>query len=150
MKGSFQTGMRGLAIGLALSLSGCATIGEQLNPFAEPPAKEALLGSANDHALSGGGSGGKGDAARAAWEAAATYQRAHYPSPNNPVVKPSVIRLMWIPDHVNTHGDLVPEHYYYLKVKSDDWAVQDAFELEAQLNRSNGDTSNIPYITDER
>jgi hypothetical protein len=47
---------------------------------------------------------------------------------------PAVVRMMWIPDHLNSHGDLVPAHYYYLRVLRDRPAVTDAFELEAQLN----------------
>jgi hypothetical protein len=45
---------------------------------------------------------------------------------------------MWVPDHLNRHGDLVAAHYYYLRVMNDRWAVQDAFELEAQINNNSG------------
>jgi hypothetical protein len=91
------------------------------------------MGEKNDAALNDSGSG-KADRARGALEAMATYQRAQAPQPTNPVMMPAVVRLMWVPDHLNSHGDLVPAHYYYLKVKKEQWAVSDAFELEAQLN----------------
>lgn len=130
--------------------TGCSQIGSALNPFQEPPAPEAFLGAPNDNALNG--SSDKIDSARSALNAMASYERAHYPKPYNPVMKPPVVRLMWVPDHVNRHGDLVPAHYYYLKVKSADWAVQDAFELEAQLHGPghNPETSNIPWAESSR
>jgi hypothetical protein len=133
------------AIGLlsVCLLAGCGRAGNHLNPFYEPPVPEALLGQKNDHALSG--EQDKSADARAALDAMATYQRAHLPQPVNPVLQPAVVRLMWIPDHLNQHGDLVPAHYYYLKVKGDQWAVQDAFEMESQLG-STTESSNIPYI----
>jgi hypothetical protein len=143
----FKTFAKGALLGsLCLSLGACSAIGNQLNPFADPPTEEALMGEPNDHALSGQAE--KIDTARAALNHMSTYERAHYPKPNNPVMRPAVVRLMWIPDHVNSHGDLVPAHYYYLKVKSTDWAVKDAFELEAQNNKGSSRSSNIPYVVD--
>ena len=137
-----------LCLVVALSLlTGCAKVGKHMNPFAEPPTPEALGGQPNDHALRGGA--GSEDSARAALTAMSTYQRAHYPQPNNPVMKPAVVRLMWIPDHLNRSGDLVPAHFYYLKVKSEQWAVQDAFELEGQLGAKT-DSSAIPYVTSDK
>lgn len=139
-----------VALGCCLVLTGCHnnTISNALNPFYEPPPPVALLGEKNDRALAGGAS--NEDGARMALEAMGSYQRTLLPQPNNPVIKPAVVRLMWVPDHVNRNGDLVPAHYYYLKVKSDDWAVQDAFEMEAQLNGPNGkygdSASNLPYV----
>jgi hypothetical protein len=57
---------------------------------------------------------------------------------------------MWVPDHLNAHGDLVPAHYYYLKVKKDSWALQDAFELEAQLGSSSGgNASAVGFVNPE-
>jgi hypothetical protein len=57
---------------------------------------------------------------------------------------------MWVPDHLNSHGDLVPAHYYYLKVKKDEWAVTDAFELESQLNGgASGAGSAVGYVNPE-
>ena len=82
-----------------------------------------------------------------AFEAMAKYRKAHTPEPAMPVIKPAVVRLMWIPDHLNRNGDLVPAHYYYLKVLSDSFAVSDAFELEEQLNGPRGSNSgNIPFV----
>ncbi|MGI6524049.1 MAG: hypothetical protein ACOX2O_01965 [Bdellovibrionota bacterium] len=128
-----------------LALSGCGFMGKVVNPFYEEPSKIALQGEANDHALNG--SGMKEDSARQALEQMSSYQRANSPSPDKPVIQPAVVRLMWIPDHLNKHGDLVPSHYYYLKVLKDRWAVTDAFELENQLKRGGGG-SNIPYVFD--
>jgi hypothetical protein len=54
-----------------------------------------------------------------------------------------------VPDHLNSHGDLVPAHYYYLKVKKEQWAVSDAFELEGQLNSSTGNASAIGFVNPE-
>jgi len=133
-------------LGLALAtLTGCNSFSRVLNPFYEPPTADALLGEKNDHALRGDTN--KEDKAREALQAMASYQRAHAPQPVDPVLNPAVVRMMWIPDHLNHNGDLVPAHYYYLKVLGDRWAVQDAFELQGQLgsNRGGGD---IPYVTD--
>jgi hypothetical protein len=55
---------------------------------------------------------------------------------------------MWVPDHLNAHGDLVPAHYYYLKVLQDRWALQDAFELQGQLGGTNN-SSSIGYTLPE-
>jgi hypothetical protein len=132
-----------------LAGTGCSSIGRVLNPFYEPPSEVAYMGEKNDAALLNEGAGGKGKSARAALEAMGTYQRAHAPQPNNPVMQPSVVRLMWVPDHLNSHGDLVPAHYYYLKVKKEQWAVSDAFELEAQLGSSTGNASSIGYVNPE-
>ncbi len=130
-------------------LSGCSAIGHVLNPFYETPSEVAYFGEKNDGALLGEGSGGKDASARAALQAMGSYQRAHSPQPNNPVMQPAVVRLMWVPDHLNSHGDLVPAHYYYLKVKKEQWAVSDAFELEAQLNSSTGNASAIGFVSPE-
>ena len=134
-------------LGAVLMLSGCSTMGQVFNPFYEAPSEVAYLGEKNDHALQDG-SGQKADRARAAFEAAGNYQRALPPQPVNPVIQPSVVRLMWIPDHLNSHGDLVPAHYYYVKVLKDRWAVSDAFELEGQLGAST-QGSNIGYALPE-
>jgi hypothetical protein len=115
-----------------------------MNPFYEPPSTTALKGEPNDHALNGNMQ--KEDTARKALEAMASYQRAHHAEPVNPVINPSIVRLMWVPDHLNKAGDLVPAHYYYLKVKNDQWAVQDAFDMEAQLHTGAGASGTIPYV----
>jgi hypothetical protein len=123
-------------------------MGNFFNPFYETPSEVAYFGEKNDSALTGEGSG-QGQRAREALEAMGSYQRALAPQPNNPVMQPAVVRLMWVPDHLNSHGDLVPAHYYYLKVKKESWAVSDAFELEAQLNASTGNASSIGYVNPE-
>jgi hypothetical protein len=136
---------RKVVIGLlAVTCSSCTTASNLLNPFYESPTPEALLGERNDRAISG--TGERAENARAALEAMATYRRTHHPQPVNPVMQPAVVRLMWIPDHLNKSGDLVPAHYYYLKVLNERWAVQDAFELESQLGPKS-DSSNVPYTT---
>lgn len=144
--------MRSQIIGLLIFssvLSGCSRVGNIFNPFYEPPSPRATLGERSDAALTEEDSAGKGAKARAALEAMATYQRASAPQPVNPVIQPAVVRLMWIPDHLNSHGDLVPAHYYYLKVKQDSWAVTDAFELESQLGASTGNASAIGFVNPE-
>lgn len=133
--------------------SGCNTISNTLNPFYEEPKPVALLGERNDHALNGDVS--QGQNARQALDSLATYQRAHMPSPNKPVMNPAVVRLVWVPDRLNKFGDLVPSHYYYLRVLQDRPAVTDAFEIEAQLNGPRGQdvtaNSGMPFIYgDER
>ncbi len=136
-----------LTLSLSL-LTSCTAVSNALNPFYETPSENAYLGSPNDHALRDG-AGGKEESARAALEHMASYNRSLDPQPVRPVVQPAVVRLMWVPDHLNKHGDLVPAHYYYLKVLSDRFAVTDAFELEGMLKRSTGgqsDVSNIPYV----
>ena len=125
-------------------LSACSSTSNLLNPFYDSPKPEALLGEKNDHALNEGE--GRVDKARAALESMSQYRRASTPQPNDPVIQPAVVRLMWVPDHLNKHGDLVPAHYYYLKVLSDRWAVQDAFELEGQLGKTT-DGSSVPFTT---
>lgn len=129
------------------SMTGCSTIGNILNPFYDAPTEVAYFGEKNDNALNEGGSG-KAERARAALDAQGTYQSSHSPQPVNPVLQPAVVRLMWIPDHLNSHGDMVPAHYYYLRVLQDRWALQDAFELEAQLGGSGG-ASSIGYALPE-
>ena len=132
----------------SITVSACGSFGHILNPFYESPSEVAYLGDKNDAALNGGGSGQAGKA-REALEAMASYQRAHSPQPVNPVMQPAVVRLMWVPDHLNSHGDLVPAHYYYLKVKRDQWAVSDAFELESQLGSTTGNASSIGFVNPE-
>ncbi len=123
--------------------SGCTTIGDQLNPFQDATDPVAYLGERNDQALNE--TSEKQDRAREALESMASYRRAQMPQPVDPVVQPAVVRLMWIPDHLNKSGDLVPAHYYYLKVLNDRWAVTDAFELEEQLG-STKNVSSMPFV----
>lgn len=137
---------KGLGIALIIALTGCNSMSNVLNPFYEAPTEEALMGERNDKALNE--NEGKTEKARAALEAMSSYKRAQQPAPYDPVLQPAVVRLMWVPDHLNVHGDLVPAHYYYLKVLSDRWAVSDAFELEGQLNKaSGGNAGNVPFTT---
>ncbi len=134
---------------LLLALTGCNTISNFLNPFYEPPGPNAYLGERSDRALNDVSK--KEDTARKALETMGSYQAAHAPQPQAPVVQPAVFRLMWIPDHLNKTGDLVPAHYYYLKVLGDRPAVTDAFELEAQLNATTrGGAGNYPYVYGEQ
>ena len=137
-----------ITVGLALlAITGCSRTANLMNPFYEDPVPNALLGDRTDRALNG--NGGKEDSARAAFDAMGRYHGAHDAQPVNPVVQPSVVRLMWIPDHLNKSGDLVPAHFYYVKVLSDRWAVSDAFELESQLSPGgSGASSNVPYVVD--
>ena len=131
-------------------MTGCSSMTHVLNPFYERPSEVAYFGEKNDAALNEGSGGGKGDKARAALEAMGTYQRALPAQPQNPVMQPSVVRLLRVPDHLNSHGDLVPAHYYDLEVKRDSWALQDAFELEAQLGSSTGgNASAVGYVNPE-
>lgn len=129
-------------------LTGCSSVGAIFNPFYETPSEVAYFGEKNDNALNE--TGGKGQAARTALEQMGSYQRALDPQPVNPVMMPAVVRLMWVPDHLNAHGDLVPAHYYYLKVKKDSWALTDAFELESSLNGGRGgESSAVGYVSPE-
>lgn len=132
---------------LGFTIGGCSSVSQIFNPFYETPSEVAYFGEKNDAALNEGGTG-KGDKARAALEMMGTYQRALPAQPNNPVMQPAVVRLLWIPDHLNAHGDLVPAHYYYLKVKKDSWALTDAFELESQLS-TGGNGSAAGFISPE-
>lgn len=133
-----------VGIAICLTLSSCGRMSSVFNPFYDSPPSEAYGGERSDRPLSGGAQ--KIDSARAALEAMGSYKAAQAPEPVNPVIQPAVVRLMWVPDHLNSTGDLIPAHYYYLKVLKDRWAVSDAFELESQLGSSNNDSSNVPYI----
>ena len=143
MKNAVKHTIRAAALTALIGLCGCSTASKVLNPFYEPPSDVALKGEPNDHALNGQQK--KIDTARQALEQMATYQRQLLPQPNRPVMQPAVVRLMWIPDHLNVHGDMVPAHYYYLKVLKERWNLQDAFELEGQLGKKS-DSSNVPFI----
>ena len=135
------------AIAIALSLTGCSSAGNLLNPFYETPGPTAFLGEPNDHALNGNEN--NLEKARDAFNRLGQYERALPPSPNKPVIQPAVVRLMWVPDHLNTAGDLVPSHYYYLKVRGDHWAVTDVHEKEKLLG-STSSSSAIPYTTGKK
>lgn len=150
---TFFTKSKLLKLSLTLSagaLCSCNTVSNAMNPFYESPKPVALLGEMNDHALNGGSN--NEDGARKALQQMASYKSALPPQPVDPVIQPAVVRLMWIPDHLNKSGDLVPAHYYYLKVLKDRWAVQDAFELEQQLSpnapSTNGGSNGLPFVPD--
>ena len=137
-----------ISMALLVGLTGCGIGSQVLNPYYEPPSPNAMLGDRNSSALLGGGSSEV--RARAALDNAASYDRAHAPQPYNPVMRPAIVRLMWIPDRLNKSGDLIPAHYYYLKVLKDRWAVTDAFELEGQLGSTTGDATSVPFVTEDR
>lgn len=143
MKGTFST-LFAFSV-LAALVSGCASTSQLLNPFYETPEPVALLGEKSDRALYNGSSN-EGNA-RAALEAMGRYRGAQEKEPYYPVMQPAVVRVMWIPERLNKYGDLIPAHYYYLKVLQDRWAVQDQFDLEKQLNGPNNsaENTNIPY-----
>ncbi len=121
-------------------LSACSVIGpsaDELNPFNDGSQHKDFGGQRNTSALGGTAASGKeADAARHALEVMGTYRKAQSPEPNYPVMQPAEVRLMWVPDHLNAVGDLVPAHYYYLRVLPDRPAVTDAFEIERQLDLS--------------
>lgn len=128
---------------LLFAVCSCSTASKVLNPFYETPPPEASYGQPNDSALT---SDDKEDSARKALEAMAKYNRANPPQPNNPVLHPAIVRMMWVPEHLNRHGDLIPAHYYYIKLLPERWAVTDAFEIEGQLDKhGSGAASTIPY-----
>jgi hypothetical protein len=143
----FRVTTKFTALSVLTLLSACTTMSNFVNPFYESPSELAVMGEANDKALNG--SSGKEEVAREAFDHLNAYQATNMPQPYNPVVQPSIVRLMWIPDHLNSHGDLVPAHYYYVKVLDDRWALTDAFEIESQLHTGK-DTSNIPFLYDKK
>lgn len=129
--------------GALIMLSGCGQLANTLNPFYDSPPASAYLGERTDRGLTEATD--KGEGARKALDAMASYRRAQAPEPTYPVVQPAVVRLMWIPDHLNATGDLIPAHYAYVKVLGDRWAVQDAFEAESQLGGKSS-TSTMPFV----
>lgn len=134
-----------LILGMLLASVGCANrVADTLNPFGEE--NEGNLGVRNSTTLLGDGSGSHADRARHALEVMRSYRTAQTPQPAYPVVQPAEVRLMWVPDHLNRAGDLVPAHYYYLRVLNDRWAVQDAFELEDQLETRGNGTTATPWV----
>jgi hypothetical protein len=137
------------------SFNGCmySKTWDALSPFQDPgPPSEHWGDSSNKTLLEevGGGTdagGGQAANARAALQVMGNYRAAQPAQPTYPVVQPAEVRLMWIPDHLNKNGDLVPAHYYYLKVLDDRWAVQDAFDFESQLNATTkGEGGATPWV----
>jgi hypothetical protein len=140
-----ELGLGSFALLLMASTSGCSVTGplaDEVNPFAADGTNGQQYGERNTNALLGGSGGGAGggaaERARHALEVAGSYDRTHAPQPVYPVIRPAEVRLMWIPDHQTTDGNLVPAHYYYLKVLHDDWELRDAFEIEGQLHNTGG------------
>jgi hypothetical protein len=123
---------------LLFGTSGCPhSVANMINPFHETGPD---LGRQDASAILNSSGISDAEHARRSLETLATYRRAQDPQPAYPVVQPAEVRLMWIPDHVNKAGDLVPAHYYHLRVLGDRWAVQDAFEIEEQLNSTTSGT----------
>ena len=127
-------------LALASSCSVVGPLADEASPFTDGNATK-VLGKRDLSALQSSGASGPVSSSRHALEVMGSYRRAQAPEPAYPVVKPAEVRLMWIPDHLNKHGDLVTSHYYYLRVLNDRWAVQDAFELEGQLKGSSSNAS---------
>lgn len=125
----------GLLSGIGCSVAGPAA--DELNPYGEGNSVE-VLGNRDNSAVQGVGGSKEAVRARQALEVLGSYQRARMPQPVNPVIRPAEVRMMWVPDHLNKHGDLVQAHYYFLRVMDDRWAVQDAFEIEQQLQNNTG------------
>lgn len=124
------------AVAAAAGIFGCAVAGpaaDELNPYGEGNQVD-VLGNRDASAILGssGGGGKEAERARHQLEVLGSYRRAQAPQPTYPVIQPAEVRLMWVPDHLNRNGDMVPAHYYYLRVLNDRWAVQDAFELDLQ------------------
>ena len=128
------------------SLSGCYTsAADQLNPFYEDTDQE--YGTRDNSAILEDGGGQSEERARQAFEVVGSYRRTQDPEPYYPVINSGEVRLMWVPDHLNKAGDLVPAHWYYLKVLNDRWNVQDSFDIEQQLNQgSSGAGSATPFV----
>jgi hypothetical protein len=139
---------------LALGMTGCGSAAfSGLNPF-QAPGNVDELGQRNLGTLLGPEQSASGmqangsDAERTALERMGTFRSAQPIEPGYPVIQPAEVRLMWIPDHLNKTGDLVPAHYYYLKVLNDRWAVQDALEYDSQLGSGgkSGSGGAVPWV----
>lgn len=122
--------------------SGCFIAGpaaDEINPYGDGNAVQQQ-GSRDQTALTGVGGTGSKEAitARQALEVMGSYRKTLAPQPVYPLVQPAEVRMMWVPDHQDKHGNLVPANYYYLRVLNDRWAVQDAFELEYQYRANPG------------
>ena len=122
---------------------GCSnqTVGSALdlmNPYGEDAPPNAGVRDNSAILNDGGSQNGQTEESRArqALEVLGSYRQTQEPQPYYPVMQQAEVRLMWVPDHLNKVGDLVPAHYYYLKVKDQQWAVQDAFDIEEQLKNS--------------
>jgi len=140
----------GISFCLLLSACGVGKAADILNPYSTN--ETASLGVASNKPLLAQGDGSQSaEKARTALNVMGEYRRAQAPQPAYPVVQPAEVRLMWIPDHLNKYGDLVPQHFYYLKVLDDRWAVQDAFDIERQLGEGDeGAGGATPWVYKKR
>lgn len=146
MKGFIKLTSLLILVGL-LSACSAQKVSDVINPFVDSSKPE--LGNRDNSAIIGSGVSEQADNARHALEVLGSYKRAQAPQPAYPIVQPAEVRLMWVPDHLNQHGDLIPAHYYYLKVLNDRWGVTDAFDIERQLDEasgSNGAGGATPWI----
>lgn len=134
-----------LTLSLLFFSVGCASKAfDKLNPLIES-GNDA--GERNNKAILSGGKITEEETARNSLEVMNSYRKTQEPQPYLPVVQPAEVRLMWVPDHTNKAGDLVPSHYYYLKVLNDRWMVQDSFDLERQLEGGNSyNSKRTPYV----
>ena len=141
---------RGAVISGMILLSGCSSESwDFLSPFSHSEVEVANKGERTNKAIleESGGSGVSAEDARKALEVMGKYQETHDAKPYAPVLKPAEVRLMWVPDHLNRNGDLVPAHYYFLKVLPDIWMTQDAFEIEEQITSGrSGAGSAVPWV----
>lgn len=145
--------MKGIFLSLlVVFLAGCSTVSNAINPYYKTPPKEAYAGSRNDHALTGGGSNREQKALTAIMNEPGHSYGANSAAPYKPVIKPAVVRLMWVPDRLNRNGDLIPAHYYYLRILNDRFAIEDAFEVNAALNATTRSVGGggIPFIYKSR
>ena len=146
MKGFIKLTSLLILVGL-LSACSAQKVSDVINPFVDSSKPE--LGNRDNSAIIGSGVSEQADNARHALEVLGSYKRAQAPQPAYLIVQPAEVRLMWVPDHLNQHGDLIPAHYYYLKVLNDRWGVTDAFDIERQLDEasgSNGAGGATPWI----
>ena len=132
-----------LALTLVSSTACSGKAFNAINPFSESGPQR---GERSNKAILNGGNNSQESQARNALEVMNTYRRAQAPQPYMPVIQPTEVRLMWVPDHLNKAGDLVPAHYYYLKVLNGRWNVQDSFDLEQQLEGPNSRSSRTPFV----
>lgn len=136
---------------MMLTTTGCASKAfDLLNPYGQSP--EVELGERSNKALlENGGEAKQAERARHSLEVMGSYQRALPPQPYKPVWNAPIVRLMWIPDHLNKAGDLVPAHYYYLRVLDSTPAVTDAFEIDEILNSGTpGAGGATPWVIKEK
>ncbi|MCC6934040.1 MAG: hypothetical protein IT292_12450 [Deltaproteobacteria bacterium] len=131
-----------------LVFSGCSSsFFESLDPFNDSDDGNELGQRSTDAIMGAGSDNDQAKKARHALEVMSSYRSAQAPQPYYPVMQPAEVRLMWVPDHLNRSGDLVPAHYYYLKVLPDRWAVEDAFELEKQVSGGTSEESSAtPWV----